>query len=50
MLIMGGRQLRLVVTPLGAREASDITLTSHGGSSCNDSIAANTETLNVLRK
>ncbi len=52
-LIMGTKQLQLVVMPLGAREASSfvaITLTSHGGSSCNNCIAANIETLNIQRK
>jgi hypothetical protein len=44
MLIMGVKQLGLVVMPLGAREVSfyvGITLKSHGGSPCIDSIAAN---------
>jgi hypothetical protein len=39
--------------PLGGKEENSfvrITLTSHGGSSCNDFIVANTKNLNVPKK
>jgi hypothetical protein len=43
---MGARRLRSIVKSLGAREESlgvGLTLNSHGGYPCNDSIVANTQ-------
>jgi hypothetical protein len=43
---MGARQLRAVVKSLGARKENlsvGLTINSHGGDPCNDSIVANTQ-------